>query len=156
MSDVATIEGYLEVYGELTYTNVGTSMLPLLRQGRDLFTVAARGRERCRVGDVVLYRRPPDRHVLHRVVGVGPGGYAILGDNCLAREWVPEEDVIAVMTSFVRDGREHGVDSPGYRAYTWVWLRTERPRVALRRALAKVRHAVRSVVGRSASPSDNR
>lgn len=147
MSEVATLEGYLEAYGELTYTNVGTSMLPLLRQGRDLFTVTVRMDGRCRVGDVVLYRRPPDRHVLHRVVGVGSDGYHILGDNCLEREWVSESDVIGVMTSFVRNGRVHGVDAIGYRAYTWVWLRTERLRVTLRRMALGVRRRARTVFG---------
>ena len=34
-----SIEDYLNERGTLTYSNVGTSMMPLLRQGRDLFTV---------------------------------------------------------------------------------------------------------------------
>ena len=36
-----TYEEYLAKYGELTYRNVGVSMLPLIRQGRDTFTVRA-------------------------------------------------------------------------------------------------------------------
>ena len=32
-------EEYLEKYGTMTYSNVGISMMPLLRQGKDLFTV---------------------------------------------------------------------------------------------------------------------
>ncbi len=147
MSEAVSYEDYLLEHGSLTYTNVGTSMMPLLRQGRDLFTVVPR-RGRCRVGDVALYRRPPSHWVLHRVVAVLPDGYLMLGDNCVAREHVPEDDVLAVMTGYVRDGREHSVDELGYRAYTRVLLLTEAPRVALgrawrglRRLAGRLRHA---------------
>ena len=37
--DEVTYEEYLEENGSLTYTHIGRSMLPLLRQGKDLFTV---------------------------------------------------------------------------------------------------------------------
>ena len=56
-----TFEEVLEREGRLVYTNVGISMLPLLRQGKDLFVVEKRGPERLRAGDVVLYRRPHHR-----------------------------------------------------------------------------------------------
>ena len=56
MSDPISYEDYLEEYGTLTYSNVGTSMLPLLRQGKDLFTVERKAPgTRCKVGDVVLF-----------------------------------------------------------------------------------------------------
>ena len=77
MNKGISFEDYLAEHGSLTYTNVGTSMLPLLRQGRDLFTVSRKGPERCKVGDVVLYRRPPKRYVLHRIVEVRPESYGI-------------------------------------------------------------------------------
>ena len=56
-----TYEEYLEQNGEMTYTNRGISMLPLLKQGRDLFTIRKKGAERCQKYDVVLYRRPRRR-----------------------------------------------------------------------------------------------
>ena len=62
-----TYEEYLAKYGELTYRNVGVSMLPLIRQGRDTFTVRAlHPGELCRRWDVVLYTRPPQSYVLRR------------------------------------------------------------------------------------------
>ncbi|MBR5444633.1 MAG: hypothetical protein IKV57_00825, partial [Clostridia bacterium] len=63
-----TYAAYLDSYSELTLTNVGTSMLPMLKQGRDLFTLQKKTNDRCRKYDVVLYRRPPDQYVLHRIV----------------------------------------------------------------------------------------
>ena len=73
------------------------------------------------------------------MVKVLPEGYLTLGDNCVARERVAEDDVIGVMRSFVRDGREHDVGELGYRAYTRAILVTERPRVFTKRMLGAIR-----------------
>ena len=135
MSKGISYEEYLAQNGSMTYTNRGVSMLPLLRQGKDLFTVREKGSERCKVGDVVLYRRPPDQYVLHRVVEVRENDYVILGDNCVRRETgITDDDIIGVMTGFVRGGKEHLVSDPGYRLYSAVWLRTEKVRIFMKRA----------------------
>ncbi len=134
MSNPLSYEEYLDQNGSMTYTNVGVSMLPLLRQGKDLFTVRKKGSERCKVGDVVLYRRG-DRYVLHRVVEVRENDYVILGDNCVCREFgVTDEEIIGVMTGYVRGGKEHSVSDLGYRLYSALWLHSEKPRVFLKRA----------------------
>ena len=92
--------------GRLTYTNVGVSMMPLLRQGKDLFIVTKSNGERFSVGDVVLYRRPPNKYVLHRIIEVRRDDYVILGDNCVNKEYgIKDKDIIAVMTGFVRNGK---------------------------------------------------
>ena len=131
---VISLEDYLEQYGTLTYTNVGISMLPLLRQGKDLFTVEKKGNERCKAGDVVLYRRPPDAYVLHRVIQVRAEDYVILGDNCINKEYgITDEDIIGVMTGFVRGGKEHHVTDTGYRIYSSIWMHTAGFRVFLKK-----------------------
>ena len=107
--------------GSFTYTNVGISMLPLLCQGRDLFTISKK-QGRCERFDVVLYKRPPASYVLHRVVEVREDSYVILGDNCINKEYgIKDEDIIGVMTSFVRNGKEIQVSHRGYRLYVKVW-----------------------------------
>ena len=135
-----SIAGYLENNGTLTYTNVGTSMMPLLKQGRDLFTVRAKQPgERLSVGDVAIYRRGKST-VLHRVVEVRENDYVILGDNCVNREpGITDDDIIGVMTGFVRGGKEHFVSDPSYRLYSALWLRTEKPRVFLKRGYTWLR-----------------
>lgn len=139
MSNPVSFEDYLAENDSLTYTNVGVSMLPLLRQGKDLFTVRKKGPERCKVGDVVLYRRR-DQYVLHRVVQVREKDYVILGDNCVAREYgITDEDILGVMTGFVRGGKEFGVSDLGYRLYSSFWLHMEKPRVFLKRSKAWLR-----------------
>lgn len=116
-----TYEDELNRKGSFTYTNIGTSMLPLLKQGRDLFTIKKKT-GRCQKYDVVLYKRPPQSYVLHRVVKVNANGYVILGDNCLNKEYgIKDEEIIGVMTSFVRNGREYTTSHIGYKVYSRVW-----------------------------------
>ena len=141
MNDGISLENYLETHGTLTYANVGVSMLPLLRPGRDLFIVEKKKPGRCSAGDVVLYRRPPDQYVLHRVISVRGEDYVILGDNSLYREYgITDADIIGVMTGYVRGGKTHSVTETGYRVYSWLWTKTARLRIFLkktRRSLKK-------------------
>ena len=142
-----TYEEYLESNGEMTYTNVGTSMMPLLRQHRDLFTVRKKGSARCRAGDVVLYRRPPDSYVLHRVVEVRKKDYVILGDNCINKEYgITDGDIIGVMTGYVRKGREHTVKDRSYRIYKAYIMHTITLRVIFKKAKLKMKRAVRRLL----------
>ena len=117
-----TYEEYLAEHGELTYTNVGVSMLPMLKQGRDLFTLRETTEERCKKYDVVLYRAKNGRYVLHRVVEVREEDYVILGDNCLNKEYgITDADILAVLTRFVRKGKEYSVTDKAYLRYARFW-----------------------------------
>lgn len=110
-------------------------MLPLLREGKDLFFLEKKGAERCRAGDVVLYRRKR-QYVLHRVIEVREKDYVILGDNCTAKEYgIQDGDILAVMTSFIRSGREHSVKEFAYRVYSFVWLKIAPLRIFLKRSV---------------------
>ena len=127
------IPQYLAEHGELTYRIVGVSMNPLLRQDRDLITVLrsdlAKKDENGRFHnhEVVLYQRHSDgAYVLHRIVEVREKDYVILGDNCEKREYgITDEDILGVMTSFVRDGKTVPVTDPLYKAYVELWCALE-------------------------------
>jgi hypothetical protein len=135
-----TYENYLDVNGEMTYSNVGISMMPLLKQGRDLFTVRKKGSERCRKYDVVLYRRPPSNYVLHRVVQVRKDDYVILGDNCINKEYgIKDSDIIGVMTSYIHNGKKRNIDHLGYRIYSWIWVNFASVRILLQKVKNRMR-----------------
>ncbi len=123
--ETLSFEEHLRRYGTLTYRNRGVSMLPMLKQGRDLFTVQAKTEQRCKKYDVVLYRRPPSSYVLHRVIEVRDKDYVILGDNCVTKEvGIPEDAILGVMTQFMHRGITVHVTDWHYILYSrlWVWL----------------------------------
>ena len=116
-----TYEEELNRSGSFTYTCSGVSMLPMLRQHKDLFTID-RKQGRCKKYDVVLYKRKSGAYVLHRIVKVCENDYIILGDNCLNKEYgIKDEDIIGVLRSFVRNGKEYPVCHKGYQLYARVW-----------------------------------
>ena len=102
-----TFEQELERKGNITYTCQGFSMLPLLRQQRDLFTITKK-QDRCRKYDVALYKRADGAYVLHRIIQVLPDGYVFLGDNCLNKEY---------------DIREEAVLGPGWKGICGRWAK---------------------------------
>ena len=136
-------EEYLRKYHTLTYKNAGVSMLPLLKQGRDSFTVReVKPGESCKVWDVVLYKRSTDQYVLHRIIKVYEDSYDILGDNCIGIErGVPKTDVLGVMTDFTHKGKQYKTDDLRYRLYVWLWCRPYKLRIFLK----KIRMRLQSV-----------
>ncbi len=119
-----TYEEYLDKNGKLIYRNVGVSMLPLIKQGRDFFIVTKKSSERCKKYDVVLYKKPRDVYVLHRVIKVNENDYTIRGDNCICKEYgIKDEDIVGVMTSFIRKDKEYSVNNRLYRLYSVLWSR---------------------------------
>lgn len=146
MSEKISFEEYLKQNETLTYTNVGTSMLPLLRQGKDLFTVVRKGPERCRIGDVVLYKRNK-QYVLHRIIEVREHDYVILGDNCIRKEYgITDSDILGVMTGFVRDGKEYSVNDKQYQAYTKFILSTADARTLTKRITLKLKRKLKEML----------
>ena len=111
-------EDYLAKYGSLTYRNKGVSMMPLLRQDKDLFTVEKKGPERCKKYDVVLYKDKMGRYILHRIIKVVSNGYIIRGDNTYHNEFRTDSEILGVMTGFTRDEKEYKVADIGYKLYS--------------------------------------
>lgn len=116
-----SFEEYLDKNGTLAYTNVGVSMMPLLRQGRDVMVIQKKGAERCRNYDAVLFKRRNGQYVLHRIVKVLDNGYYIIGDNCISGEYVQEDQVLGILTEVVRGKKTIRVTDFGYLLYVHLW-----------------------------------
>ena len=102
----SSFEKILEKEGQLIYSNVGDSMLPLIRQGRDLLVIR-RQTGRLKKYDVPLYRRDSGQYVLHRVLKVRDNDYVICGDNRWHRETgITDRHILGVLTAIIRDGKE--------------------------------------------------
>ena len=120
------------------FSTMGTSMLPMLREGRDS-VVLSPAPARLKKYDLPLYRRDSGAYILHRVIGVGET-YTCMGDN----QYIPEpavrhDQIIAVVTGFRRKGRDYTVNDPGYRLYCLLWHFTRPLRHFRRRAVRWIR-----------------
>lgn len=118
----SSYEEQLRLHGQLVYTNVGDSMMPLLRQNRDLMVIDRKGEGRCKKYDAILYRRPSGQYVMHRILKVCEDSYVLCGDNRWQRErGVKDEWILGVLTAVVRDGKEISVTDWRYRLYVHLW-----------------------------------
>jgi len=119
----------------VSFSPRGTSMLPMLRQGRDSVELSALP-ERLNKYDLPLYRRENGQYVLHRIVKTGER-YTCIGDNQFEYETGLEHSrMIALVTAFTRDGKRIEVTNPAYRAYCRFWVATR----GVRHALMRLRH----------------
>ena len=121
---ITTFEDELNRSGKLLYTNVGASMHPLLREGRDVMVIERA--ENYRALDAVLFRRPNvegrGAYVLHRILKVLPDGkYWIVGDNCVDGETVARENILGVLIGVKRGNKYLSVSDFRYRAYVRLW-----------------------------------
>ena len=122
----SSFEEELERSGRLVYTNVGVSMLPLLREGRDVMVIEKADPSRLRRYDAVLFRRPGVRgrgaYVMHRILRVNRDGtYWIVGDNCDSGETVEQGNILGVLTSVKRGKKTVRVTDSGYKLYVLLW-----------------------------------
>ncbi|MCF0134297.1 MAG: S24/S26 family peptidase [Blautia sp.] len=121
MAEHSTFEEELNRKGHIVYTNHGVSMLPLLRQGRDVMIIEKKGPNRCGKYDVVLFKRPNGQYILHRILKVREQDYYIVGDNCRKGEYVREEQILGILTGIVRKQKRINVTDRTYRLYVHLW-----------------------------------
>ena len=118
--------------GTVTFSPHGVSMLPMIRQGKDSVTLSPI-KGRLKKYDLPLYMRDNGQYVLHRIIRVGET-YDCIGDNQYQIEHgVRHDQLIAVVSSFSRDGRIVKVTSPKYWLYCRFWCLRRSIRMTLRR-----------------------
>lgn len=115
-----TIREVMDSGGEFTLYPRGTSMLPLIVQGRDSVTLVKA--EEFRAGDIAFYQRENGQYVLHRIIGERDGTFTMCGDNQLAPEYgVKPEQIIAKAAYITRKGSKITPRSLPYRLYVLLW-----------------------------------
>lgn len=128
MSDPIYLSDYEELIrevlasgGEFRLYPHGTSMLPLIRQGRD--SVALRRLDRpAQTQDILFYQRADGSFILHRVKEVTEKGLTLWGDNQIMLEHgVTENQIIGYAARVFRGDREINLEGLYYRAYLWLW-----------------------------------
>ncbi|MBQ9946948.1 MAG: S24/S26 family peptidase [Oscillospiraceae bacterium] len=113
------IEEVLHSGGEFRLYPKGTSMLPLIHQGRDSVSLV-RHEGRLKRGDIAFYRRTDGSFVLHRVMR-SEETLTMCGDNQLELEKnVPHSAVIGKVAR-VFHGEECVSEGISYRLYVFLW-----------------------------------
>ena len=124
MSDaIDVIDEVLGSGGEFRLYPKGTSMLPLIREGRD--SVMLKRNSDCSVKkhDIVLYKRKNEAFVLHRILKIEKdGSYVMCGDNQdrLERN-INKEQLYGYVSGIFRDDKYSAVSSWAYRIYVALW-----------------------------------
>ncbi len=141
----SSFEEIIERDGKLVYTNRGFSMYPLIRQHRDLLVISKKPKERLKKYDVVLFKRN-NKYILHRIIAVNENSYDTTGDhNWWKEKDVRDEEIIGVLTSLVRDGKEISTDDPKYHMYVRAWYGICYP---ARNVIMKTRSQVKKLLKR--------
>lgn len=136
------IEAAFENCQTFTIPITGTSMLPMLVEGRDKVEVA-KAHLPLKVGDLPLYRRKNGAFVLHRIVDIENGTYTMSGDNqFLLEKGVTDEQIIGITVAFTQNGKKIAVTDDDYLAYSSKMVNNYKTRYPLRR----LRHAVGNVI----------
>lgn len=119
--------------GSIKIKIAGFSMYPLVTSRRD--SVLLTKADKIKKGDVPLIKREDGSYVLHRVVGVKDGYFALRGDYEQKIEYpVNPEQVIAVAKGFYRKDKYVSCDSFLYKLYTFFWMNT----IAIRPVTLKI------------------
>lgn len=112
----------METAGAADLTVTGCSMLPMLRPYRD--TVRLKPVEGLlQPGDIALYRRDNGKYILHRVIRYAADGYLFCGDNQDELEPVRQDQMVALVTGYQKDGKHRSMKRPGYRLYSFLWVK---------------------------------
>jgi len=135
----STFEEIIEKDGKLIYTNSGDSMMPLIKEGRDLIIIK-KASGRLKKYDVPLYKRDTGQYVLHRIIKVRQDDYVICGDNRVNKEYgITDRHIIGVLTAVVRKGREISVSDWRYRIYVHLWCDLFPVRVIILKIIRKLK-----------------
>ena len=145
-----TFEEVLNRDGRLVYTNVGVSMMPLIREGKDVLIIEKCDTSALKKYDVVLFRRKNIKgrgeYVLHRIIKILPDNkFWIVGDNCTEGETVEAGMILGILKGINRDKKAGDFNGVRYRLYVLFWCAPYRLRFLFLKAKRFIRYAIKAV-----------
>lgn len=100
----------------------GSSMMPLIRHGKDPVTITPL-QHPLRIGDVVLLTTGAERYVVHRVWKINGNSIRTLGDNCINPDpWIMRDQVLGQVVCYSRNDIKHRLDTPASRLWGRAWM----------------------------------
>lgn len=123
MEEFNSIREILEKNGKYTGLTRGTSMRPIIHQGRDnIIVVKPEGR--LKKYDVPVYQSKSGKYIMHRIVEVHDDHYIIIGDNLKTKEYVTDDMIVGKLVGYYRKGKRY-IDCDNnklYRLYAKIWV----------------------------------
>ena len=118
----SSFEEEIQRKGYLLYRVEGDSMMPLIRQDKDLVLISGKPEGRLKKYDVPLYKRDSGQYVLHRVLRVRENDYVLCGDNRWQRETdISDRHIIGVLSAVIRNEKKLPTNARRYRLYSHLW-----------------------------------
>lgn len=148
MIKYSKFEEEIEKKGTLTYTNVGVSMLPLIRQKKDLIHIK-KCSGRLKKYDVPLYKLSNGRYVLHRIIKIRENDYVICGDNCTDKEYgITDKEIIGVLVGITRNGKYISVKDKKYLVYVHLWCDFLEVRIFILKLIKNLKKYIKFILNR--------
>ena len=123
MKQTGNIEQCLKELGFAIVPIRGTSMWPLLKEGKSQVQLVSGRTKQLKKGDIVLYRRKDGTLVLHRIIKiVKKNTYLLCGDHqWKSEEQIREGQILAAAQGFFINGRYIDEKIWWYRLYKKIW-----------------------------------
>ncbi len=148
---MTTIENEISQNGYYVFTVSGTSMMPIIRPGRDLAIIESH-QGRYKLKDTVLFKRDNGVYVLHRIKKVRDNDYIIVGDNSYENEPVRDNQILGILTTIKRNDKAIKITDFWYRVYVSLWTNPVGGRVivlSIRRVLSFIKRGIKKIVHRN-------
>lgn len=102
--------------GEFRLFHKGTSMMPLLRQGKDSVVLVAPND--IKKNDILLYKRANGQFVMHRAIKIKKDEYIMCGDNQYEHErGIKKENILAKVKGIYRGDVYFETNNTEYQKY---------------------------------------
>ena len=140
---IDVIEEVLQSGGDFRLFPKGTSMLPLIVQGKDSVVLRRRFDGGLKKNEIAFYRRTNGQFVLHRIAKVEKNGtYTMCGDNQTELEYgITQSQIIGYVADIYKNESLLKMDSFKYKFYVAFWCCIPFRRVLRfpRRCLSKIK-----------------
>ncbi|MBP3599776.1 MAG: S24/S26 family peptidase [Clostridia bacterium] len=134
---IGILDGVSDTGAEICVTVNGTSMEPFLHHGQDKVFFSTLP-EKLRRGDILLFKRPSGKHVMHRLYSIDEDGtFSFVGDaQVYPDKNIPRKNILYYVPKVIRNGKEINCNKGFWRFIMTLYMivRVKHPKLTLKTA----------------------